>query len=315
MKEARILRRYSVWFVACLLFLLGAVQLMAAKQDKKDAAQTTNQPSATAAADASQYVGSETCKGCHEDQFKNTEASPHYRIFSNTGRGEQWHGCESCHGPGAAHVNGGGDKTKIFTFKDVKPEEITARCLTCHEKNAEHMTFNRSVHARAGVTCTTCHSVHKPKVEEALLVQKSPDLCYSCHQEVRADFNKPFRHRVNEGLIGCSDCHNVHGTSLPVQLRSASAQDAVCFKCHADKRGPFVFEHYPVKSEGCQACHTPHGSTNPRLLTRARVNSLCLECHGDVLPSGPHPQNTKSQACTMCHMAIHGSNTSNILFR
>ena len=71
----------------------------------------------------SKFVGSDTCKGCHEDQFKNIEASPHYRTNLPKIRGEEVHGCESCHGPGAAHVEGGGDKTKIFTFKGAKPDD------------------------------------------------------------------------------------------------------------------------------------------------------------------------------------------------
>jgi DmsE family decaheme c-type cytochrome len=139
-------------------------------------------------------------------------------------------------------------------------------------------------------------------------------MCFSCHNETKADFEKPFRHRVREGLVTCSDCHNVHGTTTEKQLRNTSSQEAACLKCHSDLRGPFVFEHEPVKVEGCSTCHTPHGSTNPRLLETARVNSLCQQCHQNFY-NGPHPQNTKSQACTLCHVAVHGSNTSNVLFK
>jgi DmsE family decaheme c-type cytochrome len=269
---------------------------------------------ATAMGYSAQYVGSDNCKTCHEDQFKNVQGTAHYKVFSATGRGQEWHGCESCHGPGSAHVDGGGDKTKIFRFTEQTPAKITERCMTCHENNLEHQNFNRSVHNKNGVTCTSCHSAHVPGVREKLLIKTSPDLCFSCHNETKADFLKPFRHRVMEGYIQCQDCHNVHGTVLPKQLRANPAQDAICYKCHAEKRGPFVFEHEPVRTEGCTACHTPHGSANPRLLTRARVNTLCLECHQNFY-NAPHPQNTKSQACTMCHMGIHGSNTSPVFFK
>ena len=186
-------------------------------------------------------------------------------------------------------------------------------CLQCHETSAEHMNFTRSAHAKSGVGCTTCHSVHKPKESQFLLANSQLALCYSCHAQVRAEFAKPFRHRVSEGVVACNDCHNVHDSS-PRQLRSSSTSDAVCFNCHSDKKGPFVFEHEVVKAEGCQSCHTPHGSTHPRLLTRATMNSMCLECHAGI-PNGPHPQNTRSQACTLCHSQIHGSNTSNVFFR
>ena len=97
-------------------------------------------------------------------------------------------------------------------------------------------------------------------------------------------------------------------------LRATAAQDEVCFKCHADKAGPFSFEHEPVKTEGCVACHSPHGSTNPRLLKRAQINLLCLECHTLTQDSGTpaipsfHNQSQKYSACTLCHPTIHGSN-------
>ena len=63
------------------------------------------------------------------------------------------------------------------------------------------------------------------------------------------------------------------------QVRALPSGDAVCYKCHVDKQGPFVYEHVPVKTEGCSSCHTPHGSTNPRLLKVSLVNMLCLQCH------------------------------------
>lgn len=309
MKDPRTLKQYVVWvLVAMLALVLGAVQLTAANQDQGKSLQAKDQTAAGG------YVGADTCKGCHEDQFKSIDATKHYRTMSPRGRGEDWHGCESCHGPGAAHVEGGGDKTKIFTFKDVKPSEITDRCMTCHGANLEHSTFQRSVHNKNGVSCTSCHSPHHAKESQYLMVQKQPELCYSCHGEQKAQFVRPFRHRVNEGLVQCSDCHNVHGGSASFQLRSSADQSAVCFKCHSDKKGPFTFEHEPVKSEGCSVCHTPHGSTNPKLLTRSRVNTMCLECHSGI-PAGPHPQNAARSSCTLCHTAIHGSNTSEVFFK
>jgi DmsE family decaheme c-type cytochrome len=123
--------------------------------------------------------------------------------------------------------------------------------------------------------------------------------------------------------VQCSDCHKPHGTQTGHQVRDAAGQFAVCTKCHTDTMGPFVFEHAPVKTdEGCLACHTPHGSTNPRLLQVNNVNFLCLRCHTPNMngaagrPSGPnHDQSTKYQACTMCHTQIHGSNFSPVFFR
>lgn len=310
-------KRYAMWLLTATVFwLVVALHVPAMGQEK--AADATAK-TAQAAGETGKYVGPETCKGCHEEKFKEIDATQHFKVSAAKGRGQKWHGCESCHGPGAAHVEGGGDKSKIFTFKGASAKDATARCMQCHESNADHMTFNRSVHARAGVGCTSCHDVHNAKEKQFLLTEKQPALCFQCHGESKAEFNKPFHHRVIEGLVQCSDCHNAHGGSPEKQLRSTASQDAVCFKCHSDKKGPFVFEHEPVKSEGCSVCHSPHGSNNPRLLNTSQMNALCLQCHtfsgGLAGAAGPHPQNTKSQACTLCHTQIHGSNVHEFFFK
>lgn len=263
-------------------------------------------------APASQYVGSETCKGCHEDVYKSFENTLHVQTFKTKDTAHQ--GCEGCHGPGAAHVEGGGDKSKIFRFTAATPQQITTRCLSCHEGKMEQRQFQQSPHNDNTVTCTTCHSVHHAR-KEYLLQGAQPTLCYTCHAEQRADFQKPFRHRVDEGLVKCTDCHNPHGALRDRMLRSAPNQDMICAKCHSDKRGPFVFEHEPVRVEGCTSCHTPHSSVYPRMLLTARINTLCLQCHVQ-LPTGVHgAQNQYRQACIVCHNSIHGSNTSDLFFK
>jgi DmsE family decaheme c-type cytochrome len=256
-----------------------------------------------------------------KDFFKNYESSPHYATTLDTKRGPEWHGCEACHGPGKEHVDGGGDKTKIFTFKNASAQEISARCLDCHQYGEEHSNFGRSAHLQNNVGCTDCHDPHHAKEAQFLMKEKQPLLCYTCHLETKQLFNRTFHHRVNEGLVQCSDCHNPHGGFLSRQLRATASQDAVCFKCHTEKAGPFVYEHPPVKIEGCASCHIPHGSSNPRLLKRSQVNLLCLECHSFNVdagaPSTPtfHNQAQKYQACTLCHVAIHGSNFSPVFFK
>jgi len=303
---------------AGLLVLILAAALAGA-QSTPAAQPPKTQAAAQQGTDSGQYVGATTCQGCHDELYKKFEISRHWVTTQETKMTHGARGCESCHGPGAAHVEAGGDKTKIFSFKGAKTDDISKTCLTCHGASAEQRHFLRSGHNENGVSCTSCHSVHAANVE-SLLVSKQPALCYSCHVEQRADFQKPFRHRVNEGLIKCTDCHNAHGSTRDQgyirdrQLRSTPNQDLVCYKCHADKRGPFVFEHEPVRTEGCTACHTPHASVYPRMLLTARVNTLCLQCHVQI-PAGPHSQNLARQACIMCHTTIHGSNVSNTLRR
>ncbi len=271
--------------------------------------------------DPSLYVGTDTCRTCHEDMAKTYDRGPHWKTTLDKHRGPEWQGCEACHGPGKEHAESGGDVTKIVNFKKLSSVDASARCLECHEFGEEHSNFIRSQHQLNNVGCIDCHSMHTPKVQVRLLKASQPQLCYGCHLEVKADFVKPMHHRVNEGLIACSNCHNPHGGFLTRQLRSTAAQDQVCFNCHTDKAGPFVFEHPPVKTEGCVACHQPHGSANPHQLKRSQVNLLCLECHtftvDSAAPGTPtfHNQAQKYQACTMCHIAIHGSNTDRHFFK
>lgn len=295
----------------------------AAPQKDNSADQTSEQLAENAYnADPSQYVGTDTCKTCHEDVGKTFDQGPHWQTLQGKGKfhGPQWQGCEACHGPGKAHAESA-DPSKIIRFGGLSREQSSKRCLGCHEFGQEHANFLRSEHLKNNVGCTDCHSIHHPHVARQLLTAAQPQLCYSCHLEVKPSFSRPFHHKVNEGLITCSNCHNPHGGFLTRQLRSTAGQDVVCFNCHTDKAGPFAFEHAPVKTEGCVACHMPHGSSNPRLLRRANINLLCLECHTLTVDQGAppiptfHNQAQKYQACTMCHVAIHGSNTDHFFFK
>ena len=315
MKFLKGFRRPATAPVMTALIIVG---FASAQTPAKDQAAKPTQKVAS-----SQYVGADTCKTCHEDIFNSLQKTRHWNSLLKTKEGDEAHSCETCHGPGAEHVNGGGDKTKIFVFKDQAPDVISKRCLSCHSLKQEHANFLRSAHADAGVSCISCHSPHFAKEQRRLLVEKQPQLCYGCHTDQKADFSKPFRHRVNEGLLKCTDCHNVHGTATPRSLRVAEEQDAVCFKCHRNLQGPWVFEHPPMKTQGCTSCHLPHGSVNSRLLTVSSVNILCLQCHTPTAtpntrakdsiapgtPPGPvHDQSAKFQACTICHVFLHGSN-------
>jgi DmsE family decaheme c-type cytochrome len=277
-------------------------------------------PATQAPAPNGGYVGADACKICHEDLFEGYEKSPHFKTSFDKHGGASHQGCEGCHGPGAAHADDPGDMKKIFSFKTASAKTINERCLTCHASGKEQMDFGRSVHNKNNVSCLDCHSSHHSKDSEFLLVKKEPELCYSCHAQQKPQFAMPFHHRVNEGLVKCDDCHNPHGAVQQKQVRTSAAQDAVCYTCHAEKRGPFVFEHEAVKIEGCQACHTPHGSPNAHLLKVSNVNLLCLSCHTTSFANAPgapsfHNQAAQYQACTLCHSQIHGSNFDHTFFK
>jgi DmsE family decaheme c-type cytochrome len=302
-----------------------------------------------APADASRYIGSDNCAECHDTQSAFFNLTAHHKTLTADAPLDR-RGCEACHGGARAHVEF--QQTVQRYFKEGKDAEATALladepkanaarmrdltelpateasslCLKCHEgqqgRQEERFNFRRSEHFRHGISCLDCHSSHSPKRTEYLLKGTEPNLCYQCHADQRASFMKPFHHKVPEGGMKCSDCHNQHGTFAVKSLRNSVTGDAACIKCHADKQGPFVYEHAPIKVEGCQACHTPHGSTNPKLLTRNTVRFLCLECHsntpgipdtdgvglGPGTPTFHNLSNPRYQQCTACHYEIHGSN-------
>src|ERR1700683_3421083 len=122
-----------------VLFLVTLA--MQAQQNLKVPEQTSSSSTRDAASAqgvaASDYVGAETCKACHEDIYNNWEKTPHWKTTLDTKGGPSRQGCEGCHGPGAAHVAGGGDVTKIFVFKDHTAKEINERCLTCHASGTQ----------------------------------------------------------------------------------------------------------------------------------------------------------------------------------
>jgi DmsE family decaheme c-type cytochrome len=277
---------------------------------------------------AADYVGSNVCKKCHANVWDTFYRNPHYKSIASGNEAPERTGCESCHGPGKAHVDANGGKTNIKAFSVMEPRDVLDTCLTCHSQTLSRANIRRSPHSQSQVVCSSCHSIHRSPVPKNLLAKRQTDLCYTCHGNIRAQFSMPFKHRVNEGFIQCSDCHNPHGSyaptwrmaSRPRLMEQALANEEPCLKCHSDKRGPFVWEHAAVKVEGCERCHTPHGSMNAKLLTRPLTGTLCLECHNGARPFGRQGDGVVVQTashnmadpkysnCTTCHVRIHGSN-------
>jgi DmsE family decaheme c-type cytochrome len=179
------------------------------------------------------------------------------------------------------------------------------------------------------VACTNCHKVHVAN-DPVLARATQTDVCFACHKEQRAQTHRYSTHPLAAGKMGCSDCHNPHGSTGPV-LMVKNTVNETCYTCHAEKRGPFLWEHGPVVDD-CTNCHTPHGSNNAPLL-KARAPYLCQDCHvadhgrtlysGQNLPGGAGPtvagtqsnpllQSPNAQAngrsCLQCHSQVHGSN-------
>ena len=320
-----------VWSVtggkAALLICLAAAGVSAQNQPAERVVE----------AGASGYAGSTACKTCHADLWFNFYKNAHFKSIASGKEAPNHTGCEGCHGPGKKHIEAGGGKATIpRAFSLMNPKQVIAACLECHARDLARANIRRSEHTLNEVACTSCHSNHHPATVKNLLAKTQTELCYGCHQDVRAQFAMPFKHRVNEGLVQCTDCHNPHGTFAPTwgmtQRPRMVTQNVIneqpCMKCHVDKRGPFLFEHPPVRVGGCVACHTPHGSANAKLLIRPVVFTLCLECHTGAGDFGPQGRGIVTQAqgihnmldprferCVVCHVRIHGSNLDQTFFK
>jgi DmsE family decaheme c-type cytochrome len=201
----------------------------------------------------------------------------------------------------------------IISFRKNDPsrrvEDNNAICLTCHERG-DRTYWNASTHETRGVACSECHTVMRQvSLKASLKTKTEPETCFQCHKDRRAQIFRSSHMPIREGKITCSNCHNPHGTATEAMLRENSTNDN-CYKCHAEKRGPFLFEHAPVR-ENCLSCHDPHGSTNEYMLKVSRPR-VCAECHGfghGAVFSGPRAVESFGRSCENCHTAIHGSNS------
>jgi len=256
----------------------------------------------------------EMCGMCHDEVAAAMANQVHMRIkpFEVGGHAV---GCQGCHGDGTKHMEEEGDPSYIRTFADRTAEDAEA-CLECHQLKDQN-EWHASVHAAEGLTCFDCHTIH---------THTNPrESCRKCHADVEAQMQLPSHHPVREGKMGCVSCHDPHAAT-EAQLRTQGRINVLCYTCHQDKEGPFIFEHEPVE-ENCLLCHDPHGTVANNLLT-ANEPMLCLQCHelhfhaGLVSPEGPtevggtereNPFGTHSMnvafttRCTQCHPKVHGS--------
>lgn len=269
---------------------------------------------ASAASDSDGYVGTDECLTCHDDVASHFAKTVHARVFApgNARTPAMERGCESCHGPGESHVDAEGRGGRIVAFSSATPESVEAgkaACLSCHERGAR-IHWKGSAHDWRDLSCTSCHTVMRNESARFLLARPTVDeTCQSCHLVRRAQSFRNAHMPLREGVLSCTSCHAPHGSTSLALLKSDSVNDT-CYECHADKRGPFLWEHAPV-TEDCSNCHAPHGSTRANML-KLNPPRLCQQCHIETR----HPTEARlpqakfviGRACNQCHVNIHGSN-------
>lgn len=295
--------------IRCLVFILAMSALGGVH------AQTTGA--------GGEYISSDACAECHSGHAQQTthhrhgqEADPHTPFAAQ--------GCETCHGAGETHVvnileddNTMGDMI-IFGGKRPSPvERQNDMCTGCH-KGGKFMHWAASTHESEDLACARCHTVHKP--DDVLDRDTQAEVCYGCHLGIRAKSFRASAHPIREGKVVCTDCHNPHGGTGEADLKQQTVNDN-CFVCHAEKRGPFLWEHFPA-TEDCTVCHDVHGSMHAAMLKR-QGPQLCQQCHGRISGRAsthsrrlldfidPDPARGRfivGENCMNCHTQVHGSN-------
>lgn len=265
------------------------------------------------------YAGSKSCADCHKTEYATFAATAKGNLLLSHPRDQKEAlGCESCHGPSKQHAESGGDERGamvVFTKKSTTPvTQRNAICLGCHERTARTL-WKGSAHERRNVACTDCHTLMHANTERAnLRAQTVSATCGNCHQQQKNQQLRFAHMPLGEQKIECVSCHNPHGSTGP-KLLLASSVNETCFSCHAEKRGPFLWEHAPVQ-ENCANCHDPHGSSHEKMLKASRPR-LCQQCHGNSSGHPVAPRATTNAAdlqfvynrqCSNCHFNIHGSN-------
>jgi DmsE family decaheme c-type cytochrome len=275
------------------------------------------------------------CMDCHDEDSEHPVlsilATQHAVMSDSRTPLAQQNACQTCHGGAAAHMEDESSPLPVRFGPEYPSGPQNESCLGCHQ-GGDRINWPGSVHASSGVACSSCHSVHTLEDPVKAMKNRRPDtpvmrggqtaVCLQCHREKRAEIHKTSSHPLRDGLMDCSDCHNPHGSMGPTNLAKPTLNET-CYTCHAEKRGPFLWEHAPV-AEDCSTCHTPHGSNHPALLT-ARVPQLCQQCHvaaqhpstayggpdySNPVPGGAAVMDRRvgSRGCLNCHTEVHGSN-------
>jgi DmsE family decaheme c-type cytochrome len=296
---------------------LATLSVAAIAPAAADSRSTPTPKSAAAVTETAGLVGDETCATCHEGEAKALHNTLHGKAQnSKTPAATEGRACETCHGPGQKHVDSG-KKEDIKRFNVLAAREANDTCLSCHAKNASHVEFQGSMHDARNVSCVTCHSVHSPKSERAQLKTATVvQTCESCHKQEAMKVKKSGHMPLREGKMECTSCHSPHGSTNVRMLKVGNTINEACASCHAEKRGPYLWEHAAGK-ENCASCHDPHGSNNDRMLV-AKAPMLCQRCHVSsrhpaTIYDGAQLSNASNRlvgrACVNCHSQIHGSNS------
>jgi predicted CXXCH cytochrome family protein len=296
----------------------------------------TKRPAPSAPGPSATFVGESKCAACHDKLAGEWKLSRHAAHLGKVVKKSEG-ACEHCHGPASEHV-AAGDGSRILGFPSrsaAAAKRTSELCAGCHPTVMDKPHWDSNSHRLANVSCADCHEFHSDRpyllrkptgpfvtnggirydAAHPTTRQTVVRLCLGCHAPVAAQLRQRSHHPLLEDRMSCTDCHDVHQSDEPGLIRGDKELADLCVGCHTDKRGPFVFEHEPVRAsgigEGCTTCHRPHGSPNPKL-AKVFGRSLCTQCHTDINADPTHQSRPGNCWRAGCHARIHGSNKSDV---
>ncbi|HLY18001.1 MAG TPA: cytochrome c3 family protein [Bryobacteraceae bacterium] len=208
------------------------------------------------------------CETCHVTHKTGASADAEFRYHLTKASPAI---CTECHDPKDA---------QIAKAHQAQPIE-KADCLTCHDPHQSSAPKLMRAFQHSPFESKACDTCHQPARDGkvVLTAASTKELCVTCHDEQAKQIqNAKVQHPGAQG--DCTDCHSPHAGKAPGLLRPDGVN--ACLPCHADqaelaKKGHV---HQPAFAQACSTCHEPHGGENAKLLRTAKVNQLCLECHG-----------------------------------
>ena len=222
-----------------------------------------------AANDAYSTDGAKQCLGCHD----YSDQSPVHPLLATPHGDPQQQGspmaergCESCHGPSAAHANAPTINSPGVSFGprwNSGIEQQNTQCLECHSANVGK-AWHDSVHATQNIGCATCHDAHA-EADKALQNNTQAQICLLCHKTQKSGI-----HSLPEKIADnppCSSCHNPHGNP-DAERQMRNNRSAGCNSCHnlvAMAKDPRV----SAKATSYHKTMTQPGRT-------------CIDCHSGI---------------------------------